>query len=107
MGGDNNDELAERMSNFLFTLGEVVELAMQGVKPWDDDAGVSIPSFVSTAPNSLTLQLAGHAFCSLGLLIVPGFSSFPYIYYASYLIIMHCFVIYGRDESSQLDTCRS
>ncbi len=34
-------EEEERMANFGFTEDDVMELAMQGVKPWDDDAWVS------------------------------------------------------------------
>ena len=35
-------EMEERMANFGFTEDEIMELACQGVKPWDDDAWVSV-----------------------------------------------------------------
>jgi hypothetical protein len=34
--------MAERMDNYGFTEDEVMELLSQGVKPWDDDAWVSV-----------------------------------------------------------------
>ena len=37
-----DSEVEERMANFGFTEDEVMELACQGVKPWDDDAWVSV-----------------------------------------------------------------
>ena len=36
-----DSEMEERMANFGFTDDDVMELACQGVKPWDDDAWVS------------------------------------------------------------------
>ncbi len=36
-----DSESDERMANLGFTEDDVMELAMQGVKPWDDDAWVS------------------------------------------------------------------
>jgi hypothetical protein len=44
-------EVQERMDNFGFTEDEVDELLCQGVKPWDDDAWVSV--LVSESPASL------------------------------------------------------
>jgi len=35
-------EVEERMANFGFTEDDVMELLCQGVKPWDDDAWVSV-----------------------------------------------------------------
>lgn len=42
---DFEDSVEERMNNFGFTEDEVQELLCQGVKPWDDDAGVSTFGF--------------------------------------------------------------
>jgi hypothetical protein len=42
-----DSEADERMANFGFTEDEVMELACQGVKPWDDDARVSVLVSVS------------------------------------------------------------
>jgi len=46
---DDDSETEERMNNFGFTEDEVHELLCQGVKPWDDDAHVSVllPLFIS------------------------------------------------------------
>lgn len=38
-----DEETQERMNNYGFTEDEVMELLAQGVKPWDDDAWVSVP----------------------------------------------------------------
>lgn len=40
--GKDLEQLGERMNNFGFTYDEVDELTCQGVKPWDEDAWVSI-----------------------------------------------------------------
>lgn len=47
------EHLGERMNNFGFTYDEVDELMCQGVKPWDDDAWVSVrsPLFDVTSPD--------------------------------------------------------
>jgi hypothetical protein len=37
-----DEETEERLANFGFTEDEVMELLSQGVKPWDDDAHVSV-----------------------------------------------------------------
>jgi hypothetical protein len=42
-----DSEADERMANFGFTEDDVMELACQGVKPWDDDARVSVLVSVS------------------------------------------------------------
>jgi hypothetical protein len=44
---DEMDSEGERMANFGFTEDELMELACHGVKPWDDDAWVSVLVSVS------------------------------------------------------------
>jgi hypothetical protein len=39
---DEDPEIEERMANFGFTEDDVMELLCQGVKPWDEDAHVSV-----------------------------------------------------------------
>ena len=55
---EESDEEEERMNNFGFTEGEVMELLCQGVKPWDDDAWVSIFGFEPFTSFCIFLTLA-------------------------------------------------
>ena len=45
---DSEEEERMAMANFGFTVDDVMELAIQGVRPWDDDAWVS--NLVSASP---------------------------------------------------------
>jgi hypothetical protein len=56
-----DSEEDERMANFGFTEGDLMELACQGIKPWDDDARVS--NLVS-APPRFTAQIIPWSGCS-------------------------------------------
>jgi hypothetical protein len=57
---DSEDD--ERMANFGFTHDDMMELACQGVKPWDDDAWVS--NLVSTALHLSDFHMIPTSGCS-------------------------------------------
>ncbi len=48
-GQRQNGHEDERVENFGFLRGKVEELVCQGVKPWDDDAWVSLTDFLLDA----------------------------------------------------------
>ena len=58
-------EAKERMDNFGFTEDEMMELLCQGVKPWDDDAWVSVlDSVLLRLSNSYTISGSGGSLCA-------------------------------------------
>ena len=57
-----DSEEDERMENFGFTQDDIMELAMQGVRPWDEDAGVS--NLVSSALHLSDFHITPASGCS-------------------------------------------